>query len=368
MEEIALKSFHNSINNLSSNKFSDNFWDEKSNGYDVLNQNLRSLQTTVKELELYLRECANSEDQYVKQLNKVTAQMQMFTSDTSVSPVYALIKDLNEHTAWTHLHYMNRIHELNKEIQSYYTDLRKKKKKIRQGETKTAQIVEEFRATKQQLAKSKEQYHQLCFELEKQKQTLEINQQQATPNPSVLSSLNNNISRLEKRVQNSLEEYKMAIDKYNAFRVEYEQKFTDSCNIFQAHEEAHISQIKTFLFSYIQLVAQLNASRQKNLNECNHKLNNMCTNEYLLQQFLVVKSTGQSRPNDVEFVEYQNSNLLYTNIESRSLANSSQHISQNYLNELNSSNQSILGVKNSNTNGSVSSKRSESKGFSLFFI
>ena len=341
MEEIAMQSFHNSINNLSSNKFSENFWDEKLNGYDVLNQNLKSSQTAVKELELYLRECSSSEDQYVKQLNKVTAQMQKFTAETSVSPIYGAVKELNEHNAWSHLHYMNRVHELNKEIQSYYADLRKKKKKIKQSELKTAQIVDEFKLIKQQLAKTKDQYHQVCYELEKQKQTLELNQQQPTPNPSVLASLNNNISRLEKRQLNALEEYKLAIEKYNTSRVEYELKFTDSCNVFQAHEEAHIAQMKTFFFSYMQLIAQLNASRQKNLNECSHKLANILTNESLLEQFLLAKSTGQNRPFDVEFVEYQNS-------DNRSLANSLQHVSQSYLsdtNELHSSNQSILGVK-----------------------
>jgi len=41
--------------------FSNNFWDEKLSGYDVLSQNLRNLQATVKELELYMRESANNE-------------------------------------------------------------------------------------------------------------------------------------------------------------------------------------------------------------------------------------------------------------------------------------------------------------------
>ena len=171
--------------------FAENFWDDKITGYDVLSQNLRNLQSTVKELEVYLRESASNEDLYVKQLNKTTAQMQKFSNDTSLAPVwFNVVKELNEHNSWSHLHFMHRIHELIKEVQSYYNDLRIKKKKVRQNEAKTAQLVDLFRQLKQQLAKSKEQYHQFCAELEKQKFMLELNQQQSTPNSNANTGLN----------------------------------------------------------------------------------------------------------------------------------------------------------------------------------
>ena len=51
--------------------FSENFWGEKINGFEVLCSNLKHSVSNVKELELFLRECVNCEDTYGKVLNKL---------------------------------------------------------------------------------------------------------------------------------------------------------------------------------------------------------------------------------------------------------------------------------------------------------
>jgi hypothetical protein len=344
--------------------FVNNFWDEKLAGYDVLGQNLRNLQATVKELELYLRESANNEDVYVKQLNKTTTQMQKFSSETSFSPIwFDVIKDLNEHNSWSHLHFMNRIHELIKEVQSYYNDLRKKKRKFRQNETKTSQLVEQFRSLKQQLQKSKDLYHQVCGEVEKQKQTIEINQQQSVPNQGVIANLSSALTRLEKKCQNSLEEYNQAIEKYNSFKVEFEQRYADSCTLFQMYEETHLGQMRTFLFGYTTILAQLNSARQKNFNECQQKLNNVYTVDALIQQFLMGKGTGQDRPTDAEFIEFQNS-MNSTSYEGMPSSNFNKRRSLTT-----PVNDSILNNTLSSTTTTPANlkKINESKGFSSIF-
>lgn len=128
------------------NTFSKSFWGEKTNGFDTLFQNLRNSQTAVKEFETFLRECTNSEDQYVKQLGKITTQIQKFLTDSSLAPVWhQVLKELNERNSWAHLHFMHRIHELIKEVQSYYEDLRRKKKQLKESEFITQQSVENFK-------------------------------------------------------------------------------------------------------------------------------------------------------------------------------------------------------------------------------
>ncbi len=59
--------------------------------------------------------------------------------------------------------------------------------------------------------------------------------------------------------------------------------------------------------SYTQLVAQLNSTRQKNFNDSQQKLNNVYTNETLLEQLILTKSTGLERPGKAEF---QNPSLI----------------------------------------------------------
>jgi len=296
--------------------------------------------------------------------------MQKFSSETSFSPIwFNVVKDLNEHNSWSHLHFMNRIHELIKEIQSYYNDLRKKKKKFRQNETKTSQLIEQFRNLKQQLIKCKEQYHQSCSDVEKQKQAVEINQQQTIPNQGVITNLSTALTRLEKKCQSSMDEYNQIIEKYNACKVEFEQRYADSCSSFQMYEETHLAQMRTFLFSYTQILAQLNSARQKNFNECQQKLNNVYTVDSLIEQFIAAKGTGQDRPNDAEFVEFQNSYVYsgsYEGIPSsiyrkRSLATP---INENMLN-----NNMASTSTNTPSNSSLKEfkKLNENKGFSSIF-
>ena len=263
-------------------KFSESFWDEKLSGFDILSSNLRNSQTNVRELEIFVREVANCEDQYVKQLNKVTAQFSKFSTDTILSPVWQnVIKDFNEHTAWSHLQFMNQLYDLLKDIQTYYNYLRKKKRKIRENEIKTVNCIDSFRFAKQQLAKARDQYHQLSAE----KSAAAIDAA-ANANPSIFSMLRQNS---ERRLHTAMDEYKQAIERYNQARVEFEQRYVDSCNSFQLNEAAHLRQMKAFLNTYVQLVGHLNTSRQKTFGDYSSKLNGVYTVDLLIQQFIINK-------------------------------------------------------------------------------
>lgn len=115
--------------NQSVTKFSENFWDDKLNGYFVIAQNLRNTLISVKELEVYLRECVTSEDQYIKQLNKCTAQIQKFIPESTVSPLWTnVLKEINERNSESHTNFMTRVYELIKDVQVYSEELRKKRK------------------------------------------------------------------------------------------------------------------------------------------------------------------------------------------------------------------------------------------------
>ncbi len=98
-------------------QFGQNFWDDKVRGYEILNANLRNSLTSIREFERYVRECANNEDQYLRQINKSSSMIEKFQIDSTLSPVwFNLLRDFNEHTSWSHLHFMNRLNDLAKEL------------------------------------------------------------------------------------------------------------------------------------------------------------------------------------------------------------------------------------------------------------
>lgn len=156
--------------------FSDNFWGDKINGFDVLCQNLKHSLNSVKELETFFRDCANCEDTYAKVLNKLVTQTNKFSSNGTFSPLWSTLRELTEKYASSHVQLVHQLHELIKDIQRYNDELGKKIKKIRENETQTQNIVQAFQEIQQTLNKAKEQYHNLCIEYEKSRRQLDATQ------------------------------------------------------------------------------------------------------------------------------------------------------------------------------------------------
>ncbi len=155
-------------------------------------------------------------------------------------------------------------------------------------------------SAKLQLLKISDQYMFLSNDFKKQSKLLDYNQNNS-PSSTPVQHLTLNLQKLEKKCFQSQEEYRQANDKYNQARTEYEKRFTESCHVFEAQEKAHLRQMRIFIQSYTQLVAQLNSTRQKNFNESQQKLNNVYTTDTLLEQLILTKSTGFERPEKAEF-------------------------------------------------------------------
>ena len=108
----------------------------------------------------------------------------------------------------SHLQFMHRVVELVREVQNYHDDLRKKKRKIRENEQKTAQLVEAFRGAKQQLAKARDQFHQITAEIERHRRHIEyIGQQQPQQYQQAMVSLVTNTLKLERKVPAARDDY-----------------------------------------------------------------------------------------------------------------------------------------------------------------
>ena len=113
-----------------------------------------------------------------------------------------------------------------------------------------------------------------------------------------------NFFKIDKKHQQAIDEYKLAIERYNAARDFYIRQFGDSCQAFQTYEEAHINQMKKFLQTFDQSLETHNQALQKSQAEFRFKLNNVFTTELLIGQYVVMKGTGTEMPEVAEFVEY----------------------------------------------------------------
>jgi hypothetical protein len=379
-----------STSNNSFTKFSENFWDEDLTGFNVLFKNLRNSQRNVEELEMLLRECASCEDQYIKNLDKLTSRILKFLDDTIFAPVWSnIVIELNRRNSRSHLHYMNCLYELIREVESYNKDLRKKKAKIKQNEEKTSQTIDSYRIARNQLNRAKENYHQLCLELNVNRKgsllesSVYLGDQN---NNNTLSSQSSNnffsslTQRSDKKVQQALDEYKQSIGRYNRARDEYEKRYINSCNAFQIQEEQHLKKMLNLTQNYVQLIDQLNQSRHKGCAEHATKLDSLYTVEQLIQQFIVKRYTGNFIPTPATFVDPLNKSTIISQnnepngsksfFEALSTGNSSEdadvNTSLNYSIPIN--NLDCKKKPNNNNHVADSSPNNFKTGFNLFGI
>ena len=266
-------------------KFSENFWGEKINGFDILTQNLKHSLQNVKDLETYFRECESIEDTYSKLLTKLSAQVNRFSTNGTFYPAWSPIKELNERLANAHTQIVHQIRDIIKETKRYHEDLNKKMKRILDNESQTQASVQSFLEISQALNKTKEQYHTCALELEKQKR-----------------AENTNVQKLEKKVKQAYDEYKLNVDKYNSLRNDYERKFNDSSTHLQLGEELHLKQIKQLIDSYTKIFINNNHVIKQVFDEFQVKIEPL-SSDVLIQIFIDNKRTGSERPEAVTLIE-----------------------------------------------------------------
>ena len=132
-------------------------------------------------------------DSYAKQSTKLSSQIRRYSSDSSISYLWRnMVAVLCESYAWQHIHFVNRLQELIREVQAYNSELRNKKKRLKDLEMKTSMIIEQFKATKVQLFRTRDNYLTLAGEIDKQKRNLAENanssQRKAASNDSKSAS------------------------------------------------------------------------------------------------------------------------------------------------------------------------------------
>jgi DNA repair exonuclease SbcCD ATPase subunit len=103
-------------------------------------------------------------------MSKVSIQLGRYSNDSSMSPVWHnAIKETCERSAWSHIHLSTRLQELLRDVQSYNYELRKKRKRMKEIEARTETVVEQFRASKAQLQRTREVYMNLAMDVDRLK-------------------------------------------------------------------------------------------------------------------------------------------------------------------------------------------------------
>ncbi|RZF42397.1 hypothetical protein LSTR_LSTR004205 [Laodelphax striatellus] len=267
--------------------FSDYFWGDKNNGFDVLYHNMKYGLVASKELTEFLRERSNIEENNSKLLGKLAKQAGGGCMQGTFAPLWQVLRSTAEKLACIHLQMVQKVADLVKDVSKYADELQKKHKSVKEDECGTLEVVQAIQSTSTTLQKAKDSCNQKRIEYEK------LKRENASPR---------DLEKAEAKLRKAQEDYKALVEKYSIVKEEFEKKMSLACKHFQEVEEDHLKHMKEFLNTYADLV------------EANHDLigqvhidfKRQClemTVENLLEQFVRNKYTGVDKPGAMELEE-----------------------------------------------------------------
>ncbi|XP_074640682.1 F-BAR domain only protein 2-like isoform X2 [Tubulanus polymorphus] len=265
--------------------FSENFWGEKNNGFDVLYHNMKYGHKSSLEFADFLRESCSIEENYSRLLSKLAKQTGNFSQLGTFSTFWPILRTLVEKLSSLHLQLVHRWQDLLKDVHRYSEDQHKRHKLLKESSTlETVQSIQQITAG---LHKSKEIYNVRGNELERLKRE---NAQQK------------DLEKAEAKFKKATDEYKYYVEKYGNVRDDFERKMTESCKHFQEEEETHLQQMKDFVDTYTKAWEQgFEALGQQEFQKNGSEL----TVEQIIATFVESKATGTQKPGPVTFQEFE---------------------------------------------------------------
>lgn len=182
---------------------------------------------------------AQCESTYSKNLSRLQTQFLKLQNVGTFAPIWILMRDLLDKISSTHLTTVNFYQDLLRDIHNYQELYQKKVKTYIQKDgdiNRTAELITLLNTSLNNVNKAKEQYYSIALDFERSKRTganpLSPSVTQEITSTSLAQSALNSITlrqtdRLERKLRQAQDEYKLSIEKYNTIRNDYEKRFSD---------------------------------------------------------------------------------------------------------------------------------------------
>ncbi|XP_027739241.1 F-BAR domain only protein 2 isoform X5 [Empidonax traillii] len=274
--------------------FVESFWGERNNGFDVLYHNMKHGHLSTKDLADFIRERATIEETYSRSMTKLAKSASNYTQLGTFAPVWDVFKTSTEKLASCHLDLVRRLQELIKEVHKYGDEQIKAYKKTKEDVSGTLEAVQNIQSITQALQKSKENYNTKCVEQERLKKE---------------GATQREIDKAAVKSKKATDTYKLYVEKYAAFKTDFEVKMTETAQKFQDIEETHLLRMKEIIESLSNTIKEIHIQ----IGEVHEEFINNMTNttvESLIQKFAETKGTGKERPGPIEFEECNTSSVV----------------------------------------------------------
>uniref|UniRef100_A0A7E4VJ99 MHD domain-containing protein n=1 Tax=Panagrellus redivivus TaxID=6233 RepID=A0A7E4VJ99_PANRE len=267
--------------------YAEHFWGDRHAGYHVLYENLKKGEDAVQELSTFVKDRISLEEDLHKSLNKSLMRINNYISNNGAFvDSWRLTKGTFELYCEIQSNVVKNLIDLSRDVIKYHDDLVKSRKRVKEQDVIDA--VNMMQTTTTCLQKAKETYQHRCAELQSLK---------SEPNANA-----KDLAKMKTKVVKAHEEYRSYVEKYAGVRDTFEEKMIKASRAFQAHDQSHLQQMKTF---FIQLASAIDDS-QNAVSQVTGDYKNMLTQvdiENIMVKFVEEKGTGNEKPEPIKWSE-----------------------------------------------------------------
>uniref|UniRef100_A0A8D2NFX7 Proline-serine-threonine phosphatase interacting protein 1 n=1 Tax=Zonotrichia albicollis TaxID=44394 RepID=A0A8D2NFX7_ZONAL len=267
-------------------------------GYEVLVQRLLEGKKMCKDVEDLLKQRAQAEERYGKELVQIARKAGGQTEINTLKEAFEMLKQQIESVGNSHIQLAVMLKEELKGIEEFRERQKEQRKKYESAmERMQKSKLSHYKKTME----SKRSYEQKCREADEAEQSFE--RTSAAGNPKQTEKSQNKAKQCRDAANEAENVYKQNIEQLDKVRTEWEQEHIKTCEVFQLQECDRITILRNSLWVHCNQLSLQCVKDDEMYEEVRVSLEN-CVVESDIDYFIKTKMTGTQPPDAIGYESY----------------------------------------------------------------
>ncbi|NXU88392.1 PPIP1 protein, partial [Xiphorhynchus elegans] len=267
-------------------------------GYEVLVQRLLEGKKMCKDVEDLLKQRAQAEERYGKELIQIARKAGGQTEINTLKAAFETLKQQIESVGNSHIQLAVMLKDELKGIEEFRERQKEQRKKYESAmERMQKSKLSHYKKTME----SKKTYEQKCKEADEAEQSFE--RTSASGNPKQTEKSQNKAKQCRDAAHEAENVYKQNIEQLDKVRTEWEQEHIKTCEVFQLQECDRITILRNSLWVHCNQLSLQCVKDDELYEEVRVSLEN-CVVESDIDYFIKTKMTGTQPPEAIGYEDY----------------------------------------------------------------
>ncbi|NWT17742.1 PPIP1 protein, partial [Vireo altiloquus] len=267
-------------------------------GYEVLVQRLLEGKKMCKDVEDLLKQRAQAEERYGKELVQIARKAGGQTEINTLKAAFEMLKQQIESVGNSHIQLAVMLKEELKGIEEFRERQKEQRKKYEAAmERMQKSKLSHYKKTME----SKKTYEQKCKEADEAEQSFE--RTSASGNQKQTEKSQNKAKQCRDAANEAENVYKQNIEQLDKVRTEWEQEHIKTCEVFQLQESDRITILRNSLWVHCNQLSLQCVKDDELYEEVRVSLEN-CVVESDIDYFIKTKMTGTQPPDAIGYENY----------------------------------------------------------------